>query len=173
MTRSRQALKAWADKPAALSFGSLCFVFRCSIFSIVVGLAFVQAAPVIAQEFKSVSVNAAILYDGPSASAKRVFVAPRGMPVQLISVVEPFVKVRDMSGDTAWVDRRSLGNNRTLIAVGTATLRSAAQDSSAVVVQIERGVMLEVLDASVAGWARVKHSDGQTGFVKISEVWGF
>ena len=73
------------------------------------------AGPANAQEFHSVSINAAILYDAPSTKAKKLFVAPKGMPVQVISVVEPFVKVRDMSGDMAWVDRRSLGSVRTAI----------------------------------------------------------
>ncbi len=137
---------------------------------IAAGLPTAQAAP--GQEFQSISINAAILYDGPSANSKRVFVAPRGMPVQVLTVAEPFIKVRDMSGDIAWVERRSLGSVRTLVALATAPLRFAANEGANVVVQIERGVVVEMLEAPANGFVRVKHSDGSQGFVKTSEVWG-
>ena len=130
------------------------------------------AGPANAQEFHSVSINAAILYDAPSTKAKKLFVAPKGMPVQVISVVEPFVKVRDMSGDMAWVDRRSLGSVRTAITVTSATVRSSAADSAAVIAQLERGVVVDVAEAAVNGWVKVKHADSAIGFVKQSEVWG-
>ncbi len=130
------------------------------------------ASNAVAQEFQSISINAAILYDGPSANSKRLFIAPRGMPVRVITVAEPFVKVRDMGGDVAWVERRSLGSVRTLVALATTSLRFAANDTANVVVQIERGVVVELIDAPANGFVRVKHADGSQGFVKTSEVWG-
>jgi SH3-like domain-containing protein len=130
------------------------------------------AGHAVAQEFHSISINAAILYDGPSANSKRLFVAPRGMPVRVITVAEPFVKVSDMGGDVAWVERRALGSVRTLVSLATTNLRFAANDSANVVVQIERGVVVELLDAPANGFVRVKHADGSQGFVKTSEVWG-
>jgi SH3-like domain-containing protein len=126
----------------------------------------------VAQEFQSISINAAILYDGPSANSKRLFIAPRGMPVRVVTVAEPYVKVRDMGGDLAWVERRSLGSVRTLISLSTINLRFAANDTANVVVQIERGVVVELMDAPANGFVRVKHADGSQGFVKTSEVWG-
>jgi SH3-like domain-containing protein len=125
-----------------------------------------------AAEYKSVAINAAVLYDGPSAKAKRIFLAPRGMPLEVISVVEPFVKVRDAAGDFAWVDRRALGSVRMLVATTTAPLRATGEDSATATVQVERGVLLELIEAGSNGWVRVKHSDGASGFVKSSEVWG-
>jgi SH3-like domain-containing protein len=80
--------------------------------------------------------------------------------------------VRDMGGDVAWVERRSLGSVRTLISLSTINLRFAANDTANVVVQIERGVVVELMDAPANGFVRVKHADGSQGFVKTSEVWG-
>ena len=125
-----------------------------------------------AQGFHSVAINAAILYDAPSTKAKKLFVAPKGMPVQVITVVEPFVKVRDMTGDTAWVDRRALGSARTAITLGSATIRASAADSAAAVAQLERGVVVDLTDAAANGWIKVKHADAVVGFLKQSEVWG-
>jgi SH3-like domain-containing protein len=144
----------------------------CAALFSAVAVSPLLASNVVAQEFQSISINAAILYDGPSANSKRLFIAPRGMPVRVITVAEPFVKVRDMGGDVAWVERRSLGSVRTLIALATTNLRFAANDTANVVVQIERGVVVELLDAPANGFVRVKHADGSQGFVKTSEVWG-
>ncbi len=143
-------------------------VIACGV---TLGLA-ISASAALANEFKSVAVNAAVLYDGPSAKAKRIFIAPRGMPVQVVSVVEPYIKVRDVSGDLFWVDRRSLGSVRMLVTTATVSLRTQAQDSASASTQVERGVLLELLDTGASGWVRVKHSDGAAGFVKASEVWG-
>lgn len=128
--------------------------------------------PAGAQDFHSVSINAAILYDAPSSKAKKLFVAPKGMPVQVITVIEPFVKVRDMTGDTAWVDRRALGSARTVITLTSATIRASAADSASAIAQLERGVVVDVTEAAVNGWIKVKHTDAAVGFVKQSEVWG-
>jgi SH3-like domain-containing protein len=137
-----------------------------------IGLGVLIASGANAADFKSVSVNAAILYDAPTAKAKRLYVAPKGMPVQVITVVEPFVKVRDMSGDVAWLDRRSIGAARTVVSTTTCTVRSTAADSGAAVLQVERGVVLDVTEVGANGWVKVKHADGVSGFVKASDVWG-
>ncbi|MDP3288775.1 MAG: SH3 domain-containing protein [Methyloversatilis sp.] len=48
-----------------------------------------------------------------------------------------------------------------------------AEDDAPLVFEAERRVLLEPLtEAAPAGWAKVKHRDGQSGFVRISQVWG-
>jgi SH3-like domain-containing protein len=140
---------------------------------IAASLWFTPSSVVHAAEFRSVGSAAAVLYDGPSAKGKKLFVAPRGMPLEVLSVVNNWVKVRDLAGDVLWIERSDLSNTRTLVAIGTVAVRSGPQDNATVVFQIERGVMLELTDAKPApGWAKVKHPDGALGFVKASEVWG-
>lgn len=131
--------------------------------------------PVLARaEYRSVGVPAAVLYDGPSVKGRKLFVAPRGMPLEVLSQVNTWIKVRDMAGDVMWIERKDLGGPTTVVAsVAAASVRSAAQDAAAVVFQAERGVMLEVVDAtSTPGWLRVRHRDGSSGWVKAAEVWG-
>jgi SH3-like domain-containing protein len=132
------------------------------------------ALPAIAADYRSVSVAAAVLWDGPSDKAKRVFVAPRGMPVEVISVLNTWVKVKDYGGDVTWMAGNELSKTRTVVATTLATARVSAQDTGALAFQAERGVTLELLDAGqvTAGFARVKHKDGTIGFVKTAEVWG-
>ncbi len=126
-----------------------------------------------AADFRSVGVAAAVLFDSPSAKGKKLFVAPRGMPLEVLSVVNNWVKVRDSAGDVLWIERAELANQRTVVAMSTAMVRSSPQDSATIVFQAERGVLLDLSEpVPASGWAKVKHRDGSLGFVKATEVWG-
>lgn len=126
-----------------------------------------------AAEFGSIGTAGAVLFDAPSANARRIAVAPRGMPVELLSVVAPWVKARDLTGQSFWVDRGDVVRHRTVIATMVATVRAAPQDGAEVVFRVERGVVLDLLEpAAGPGWARVRHQDGTAGFVREREVWG-
>ncbi len=126
-----------------------------------------------AAEFRSIGTPAAVLYDAPSLSARKLFVAPRGMPVEVLSTVGSWVKVRDVQGDAVWVERSQLSAQRTVLARGSgATVRAQPQEGAELVFQAERGVLLELLEPAVNGWARVRHQDGSAGHVRAAEVWG-
>jgi len=131
--------------------------------------------PARAQEaqYREVASAAAILYDGPSDRARKLFIVVRGTPLELVSTLNQWVKVRDVTGDVLWVHRSDLAESRHVVASTLAAIRRTAQVNGELVVQVERGVLLEVLDASApAGWLRVRHRDGATGFVSAGEVWG-
>jgi len=123
--------------------------------------------------YREVASPAAILYDGPSDRAHKLFIVVRGTPLELLSTLNEWGKVRDMSGDVLWVHRSDLGESRHVVASTLAAIRRTAQPNGELVVQVDRGVLLEVLEASApAGWLRVRHRDGATGFVSAGEVWG-
>ncbi|RPH67369.1 MAG: hypothetical protein EHM83_01690 [Burkholderiales bacterium] len=123
--------------------------------------------------FREVASPAAVLYDGPSERARKLFIVVRGTPLEVLSTLNQWVKVRDMSGDVLWVERGELGDARHVVASTLAAVRRSPRINGELVVQIDRGVLLEVLDASApAGWLRVRHRDGATGFVSAGEVWG-
>jgi SH3-like domain-containing protein len=129
------------------------------------------AAP--ALEFRSVGAAPAIMYDAPSAKGRKVSVAPRGMPVEVVLTYGEWVKVRDASGDLSWVEAKRLVAKRHLvIKAANARIRAAAEESAPVVFTADKGVLLELAEPAGSGWVRVKHRDGQTGFIRASEVWG-
>jgi SH3-like domain-containing protein len=132
------------------------------------------ALPVAAADFRSVNVPAAVLWDGPSDKAKKVFVAPRGMPVEVVSTLNTWAKVRDVGGDVSWMAANELSKTRTVIATTLASARTTPQDTGALAFQAERGVTLELLDAGqvTTGFVKIKHKDGTIGYVKTAEVWG-
>ena len=135
-------------------------------------LAFASAAA-FAAEFRSIAENAVVLYDAPSAKAKKLYVIGRGYPVEVIVVVEGWVKIRDAGGELAWIESKALSERRTvMVKTPVADIRQAADDHAPLVFQAEHSVLLEMAELTGTGWARVTHRDGQSGYVKLSQVWG-
>lgn len=114
-----------------------------------------------------------ILYDAPSAKGGKLYVAPRGMPVELILTYGTWSKVRDVAGDLSWIESKDLiARRNVIIRVTNAKIRVAPDESSAAIFSADKNVLLEMAEAVNAGWVKVKHRDGQLGYIKISEVWG-
>ena len=131
------------------------------------------AGPAQALDFRSVVDASAILYDAPSARAKRLYVVGQYYPVEVIVSLESWAKVRDSSGQLAWIEKKHLSDKRTvMVTVPLADVRQAADGNAPLVFQAEQGVALELLEYGSAGWVKVRHRDGQTGYVKITQVWG-
>ena len=125
-----------------------------------------------AAEFRSVAENAAILYDAPSAKAKKLYVVGQGYPLEVVVVVEGWSKVRDANGDLTWIESRLLTDRRTVVVkTPLAQVRETADDGAPVVFQAQQNVLLELVEVA-GGWLRVRHRDGQAGFVRAAQVWG-
>lgn len=134
----------------------------------------VLAAAAAAAEYGSVGGSGAIIYDGPSADAQKIFVAPPGMPVELLSLINRWVKVRDQTGQSFWIERGDISPKRTVVTTVVASVRRAPRDDAAVAFRVREGVLLELTGgAPGSGWAQVRHADGDSGFVRADEVWGF
>jgi len=144
---------------------------RCGRLALVV-LA-MAALPAGAAEFRSVAANAVVLYDAPSAKAKKRYILGRGYPVEVVVVVEGWTKIRDAGGELAWIETRSLSERRSVMVKTTlADVRTAAEDKAPLAFQAEQNVLLDLNELTGTGWARVTHRDGQTGYIKVSVVWG-
>jgi SH3-like domain-containing protein len=136
------------------------------------GLALAAAAS--AAEYGSVGGSGAVIYDGPSADAQKIFVAPPGMPVELLSLINKWVKVRDQTGQSFWIERGDISPKRTVVTTRVASVRSAPRDDASLSFRVRKGVLLELIGGTPgSGWAQVRHADGDTGFVRANEVWGF
>lgn len=130
-----------------------------------------SAAP--AGEFRSIAENATPMYDAPSVKANVLFVATRFYPVEVIVQVDNWTKVRDVAGDLAWVEKKSLSGTRMAVVTTTlADVRQKAEDGAPLVFQARRGVALEIVELGAGPWVKVHHRDGQTGFVRANQIWG-
>jgi SH3-like domain-containing protein len=130
------------------------------------------SASVAALDFRSVTEPAAILYDAPSTKAQKLFILSQGYPVEVVVKLEGWTKVRDDTGEFAWIENNHLSERHTvMVKVAGAEARQAANENSPVVFTAEKSVFLELVDMAV-GWAKVRHNNGATGFIKVSQLWG-
>jgi SH3-like domain-containing protein len=136
------------------------------------GLALLAVTPAWALEFRSVA-ETAVMYDAPSQKAKPVFVVARGTPVEVVVNLEGWTKVRDAAGDISWIEKQALAEKRMLIVTArSAEVRAQAEAAAPLVFEADKDVVLELVEAGPPGWARVRHRDGQSGFVRANQVWG-
>jgi SH3-like domain-containing protein len=137
------------------------------------GVLLVAWAPAVAAEFRSVADNAAVLYDAPSVKARKLYILGRSYPVEVVVAVEGWTKIRDAGGELAWIEARNLSERRSvMVKVSLADVRQAADDKAPLAFQAEQNVLLDLVELTGTGWARVTHRDGQGGFIKLNQVWG-
>ena len=131
------------------------------------------ASAAAAGEFRSIAADGTPMYDAPSLRAKKRFVASRLYPVEIVIDIDKWVKVRDPAGDLSWVEKKAVADRRTvLVAAPMADVRQSASDQAPLVFRAQQGVVLDVAAPPAAGWIRVRHADGQTGYVRIGQIWG-
>ena len=131
------------------------------------------ASVVHAVEYVSVSESNAILYDAPSTKAKKLFVVNRFMPFEQIVTLDNWVKVRDRSGGLYWVEKRVLSNKRYVFALlPLLDVRAEPDLGSPQLFQVRQQVALEFIESTGTGWIKVRHLDGNVGYVRSTEVWG-
>lgn len=136
-------------------------------------LAALLASAAQAAEFRSVQENVAILYDAPSMQATKRFLMGAGYPLEVLVKLDKWIKVRDDGGDIAWVEAKSLGEKRTLIVTEAgAAVRAKPMTDAPPVFRADRGLLLELLEPPADGAVKVRHRDGQTGYINTKQVWG-
>ena len=136
---------------------------------------FLLCAVNLAQAITHVSVgeSCAILYDAPSPQAKKLFVVNRYMPFEQVVTLDNWIKVRDHSGGLYWLEKRVLSNKNYVFALNPVVDAHTLPDvTSPRLFQVRGQVALELLQTTGDGWVKVRHLDGETGYVRSSEVWG-
>lgn len=119
------------------------------------------------------AAEVAVLWDGPSVKARKLYVIAKGSPVELVLAQEAWSKVRDDRGNMAWMENKSLSTARTvLVRADKAQIRARADDKAPLVFEAEKDVVLDWLEPGGAGWVKVKHRDGPSGYVRINQIWG-
>lgn len=126
-----------------------------------------------AVDFKTVGAAPVILYDAPSSKGGKLYVAPRGMPLEVVLSYGEWVKVRDASGEMAWTEAKGLSAKRNVVArAANLRVRASPDDTASAILLVDKGVLLEMSEQASSGWVKVRHKDGLSGYVKTSEVWG-
>jgi SH3-like domain-containing protein len=131
------------------------------------------AAAAAAAEYRSVADAAAVLYDAPSRQAMPLYVVSRHYPLEVIVDLEAWVKVRDHTGALTWIEKKSLAARRmVMVTAPSAEVRQRPEDGAPVAFVASQFVALELLELAPAGWLRVRHADGASGYLRADQVWG-
>jgi len=126
-----------------------------------------------AYDFKTVGAAPAVLYDAPSTKGGKLFVVPRGAPLEVVLTYGEWIKGRDINGAMAWTEARNLtGKRNVIVRAANLKVRSTPDDAATAAFIADKGVLLEVLDTAAGGWLKVRHKDGVTGYVKNADIWG-
>lgn len=126
-----------------------------------------------ALDFKTVGAAPVVLYDAPSLKGNKLYIVPRGTPLEVVLTYGEWVKVRDISGDMAWTQAKGLSPKRAvLVKTANAKVRTDADEASTTVFTADKGVILELLEPAANDWTKVRHRDGVTGFIRNSDIWG-
>lgn len=134
----------------------------------------------VAADYRVTAEPPTILYDAPSAKSKPLFVYGRDVPMEVLVNVEGWTKVRDLNGSIGWIASKGLSDKRSLqVRVPVADVRANPDESAPLVFRAEQNVLLELAESATSpattatpGWVRVRHRDGQIGFVKVPQVFG-
>lgn len=144
-------------------------LIRCAVVAIAVAPLTAIAAAI---EYRAVSDDAAVLYDGPTASSTKLYVVNKGYPLEVVVAVDRWVKVRDARGAFSWIEAAKLGDRRSvMVKVPLADVRAKPDEAAPLVFQAQESVLLELVGVT-GGWIQVRHRDGATGFVRAQQVWG-
>jgi SH3-like domain-containing protein len=143
--------------------------------ALVAGLLLGAAAmlPVAAADFRSIGDRPAVMHDAPATKAVKLHILGPQQPVEVVVKLDKWSKVRDFSGEFAWVENSTLAEKRhVVVSAPSAEARTHPRSTAAIAFEARRGVVLELTGAPVDGFAPVKHRDGAAGFIAISQLWG-
>ncbi|NHQ84506.1 SH3 domain-containing protein [Iodobacter sp. HSC-16F04] len=125
-----------------------------------------------ALEYRSVARHGAVLSEAPGDEAKKLFLASKGMPLELLAEQGDWARVRDKAGSLAWLRKKDLSTKHTVQVLRDATIYKAADAKSAIIYRAGKDLLLDLQENTRTGWLKVKHRDGASGFIRIEEVWG-
>ncbi|MDR1529330.1 MAG: hypothetical protein LBS40_02850 [Burkholderiales bacterium] len=143
-------------------------------------LAALGCAVAYAADFRAVEKAPTVMYDAPSQKARALFIYGAQTPLELISSIEGWCKVRDAQGSIGWLEQEALGDRNYLqVRVARADVRAQPSDSADLVFEAEQNVLLKLDEAATSptntltpGWVRIRHDGGQNGYVRIDRIFG-
>ena len=95
----------------------------------------------------------------------------RGLPVLIVAETEMWRKVRDISGDEAWVFKPGLSGARTVLALKSTVLRSRPDPRAREVARTDAQALLRLQNCR-EGWCEVKAENGLKGWARQDALWG-
>ena len=114
------------------------------------------------------------VYDAPSQQGKKLYLIKAQTPIEVVVKLEGWFKVRDAEGHAGLAGvAQSSDERRTLVVTAPqAEISQSDKPESSVLAELDKWVAVEFIEPASPGWAKVRHRDGATGYVRSTQVWG-
>lgn len=120
----------------------------------------------------AVSVGKANVRSGPGTDYDILWSVGQYYPVDTLKRSGNWYLIRDFEGDEGWIFHRLLAKiPAVIVKVPLANVRQGPGAKTAILFQAEKGVSFKRLGKHGA-WLKVRHADGDIGWIHHSLVWG-
>ena len=145
------------------------FFKACALAASIVLLSSIQS---VAAEYVSVIKDGVNVRTGPGKNNPVYMELFNGYPLKVVERKGEWLKIQDFENDTGWIFSSLVEKKNTVIvsAKSKANMRSGPGTSNPVVANLERGVVLDVLERK-GNWVKVRHSSGTQGFIYAPLLW--
>ncbi|MDY0131968.1 MAG: SH3 domain-containing protein [Desulforegulaceae bacterium] len=124
-----------------------------------------------AGERLSVESNRVNVRSGPGTKYEVLWQAEKNYPLEVVEEKGKWVHFKDFEGYEGWAYKPLLGKKKTVVVkVYKSNIRSGPGTEHPIVFTAEKGTPFEVIDTK-NGWQRVRHSDGDSGWISSSLLW--
>jgi len=121
----------------------------------------------------SVAVTEANVRAGPGMSHEILWTAEKYYPVDTLKRSGNWYKIRDFERDIGWIHRSLLKKIPAVIVKGAlVNVREGPGTRFRVLLQAERGASFKLLRKK-GKWFKVKHADGEVGWIHKNLLWGY
>ncbi|MEN8232033.1 MAG: SH3 domain-containing protein [Thermodesulfobacteriota bacterium] len=118
------------------------------------------------------------LRKGPSTQYPIIWELGKGFPLKVIGSKGKWLKVSDFESDVGWIYKNLVSRKPHLVVKTNRNsrdrinIRSGPGTKYKIVGKAEYGVVFKTLERG-AGWVKVRHEKGLTGWIKRSLLWGW
>ncbi len=130
------------------------------------------SSSIVYAETVSVKSDGINVRTGPSTDDQIAMELFQGYPLKVVEKKGDWLKISDFENDSGWIHKTLVGPGNTVIvnAQKTINMRSEPSTSSAIVANIERGVVL-TKTSSKGDWVKVQHAKGTEGWIHKTLLW--
>ena len=130
------------------------------------------ATPAMAEEYVSVNKDNVNVRTQPNTDSPVYMELFAGYPLKVLKKDGDWLQISDFEGDTGWIHQSLVGKNNTVIitASKSVNMRAEPNTNSAVVADVERGVIMTKLEEN-GKWLKLKHSSGTIGWIYKPLLW--
>ena len=126
-----------------------------------------------AQEYVSIKGNSVNVREKPTTRSSTLWELSKGYPLQIVKRQGQWLRVKDYEATLGWVHAPLTAKSPHMVVTArTANLRSGPGQKHGRVGQLKQYEIVQTLKKQ-GSWAQIQRSNGQSGWVAKSLVWGW